>query len=319
MNQQSFVEKNKMAKFDNFVSLDLGQLDADESRFDKRAPAPRINKFSVPVDEERVIRILRSPSDPTFYSVRAQHWNLPGEGRSKRPYSCSKKHTGEPCYFCEKVNDLYNSGSPEDLVIAKGAKASVTVVMNVLDVKNPTKEDGTPNVMLWTPSWRTFQEIRNYFRDPEYGDLTHPVKGRNFRVARVSQANTTWSTYQVRVSARESELEVPEALDHLYDLEETLPVKLYSYGDQRLIWEDPNYDPRSDMGLPASAASVAPKIEAPTPVEEEFEAPKATEEVFEAASSEDDEWDDVVSDDDSSEKQSDMQAKLAALKKAAKK
>jgi hypothetical protein len=128
------------------------------------------------------------------------------------------------------------------------------------------------------------------------------------------------------VGAKPTELETPEALDHLYDLDNTFPVKLYSYDEQKMIW-DGTWDPRSGRAaLPKSAAGMAPKLEQAKKdeKEEEFSAPKAEDpapendlDEFEAAT-DDDDWGDLASSDDS-EKQQDMKKKLAALKKAAKK
>ena len=314
-----------MSDFNDFVSLDLGKMNDDESRYDKRAAGKRINRLRVSVDEPRVIRILRGPSDPSFYSVRAQHWNIPvGHDGPNRPYSCAKKHVNEPCYFCEAVNGLYNSGDPTDKVYGSKTKVSVNVIMNVLDVNSPVNDDGTPKVLLWQPSWRLFQDVRAYFRDPDYGDLTHPVTGRNFKVTCNMDASNQWKRFDIKVGARETELETPEALDHLYPLEETLPIKIYSYEEQRMIW-DGTWDPRGDNALPASASSVAPKLDAPSEeasAEEEFEVSKTPSDVVgEAGSAHDDDdgWDDLASDDSASEKQMDMMKKLEALKKAAKK
>jgi hypothetical protein len=206
-------------------------------------------------------------------------------------------------------------------------KASVSVISNVIDVKDPLNDDGTPKVLIWQYSWKLFQEIRSYFRDADYGDLTHPLNGRNFKISASvvsSQGQRQWTRYDLQVGAKPTELETPEALDHLYDLDSTFPVKIYSYEEQKMIW-DGTWDPRSGRtALPASAASTAPKLESKN-TEEEFAdtpspkaAPKEDDlDEFEAAS-EDDDWGDLTTSGDS-EKQNAMQQKLAALKKAAKK
>tara|TARA_Y100001973_G_C5126244_1_gene295330 strand:- start:235 stop:849 length:615 start_codon:yes stop_codon:yes gene_type:complete len=203
-------------------------------------------------------------------------------------------------------------------------KASVSVISNVIDVKDPYNEDGTPKVLIWQYSWKLFQEIRAYFRDADYGDLTHPGTGRNFKISASvvsSQGQRQWTRYDLQVGAKPTELEVPEALDHLYDLDNTFPVKLYPYEQQKMIF-DGTWDPRQGpAALPASAASSAPKLESKEEEEEFSPPPKAkaapAEDEFEA-SEEDDDWGDLTASDDS-EKQQDMKKKLAALKKAAKK
>lgn len=311
-----------MGKFDNFVSLDLGKMVSDENRFGR---GKRIQRLKVQVGQPRVIRILRGATDSSFYRVRSQHWGIPVGHGNTPPLSCARKHgDNAPCYFCEQVNEYYNSGDPRQNELARRMKASVSVISNVIDVKDPYNEDGTPKVLIWQYSWKLFQEIRAYFRDADYGDLTHPGTGRNFKISASvvsSQGQRQWTRYDLQVGAKPTELEVPEALDHLYDLDNTFPVKLYPYEQQKMIF-DGTWDPRQGpAALPASAASSAPKLESKEEEEEFSPPPKAkaapAEDEFEA-SEEDDDWGDLTASDDS-EKQQDMKKKLAALKKAAKK
>ena len=305
-----------MGNFDNFVSLDLGKLAEDDSRFGR---GKRVNRLKVQVGQPRVIRILRGPTDSTFYRVRSQHWGIPVGHGNTPPLACSRKHADEPCYFCEMVNEYFNSGDPRQADLGRKMKIAVSVLLNVIDVKDPYNEDGTPKVLLWNPSWKLFQEVRAYFRDPDYGDLTHPVSGRNFKISSSkvsSQGGRDWTRYELQVGAKPTELEAPEALDHLYDLDSTFPVKLYSYEQQTMIF-DGTWDPRtSSAALPASAASSAPKLTStvPSTSDDEFETSSTNaDDEFETA--DDDEWDDVL--DDDSGKQVAMKKKLAELKEAA--
>jgi len=326
-----------MGKYDNFVSIDHGKMAEDDSRFSKRA-SKRFERLKIQVGTPRVIRFLRAPTDPSFYRIRSQHWGIPiGHGNTP-PLLCAKKHGTESdrCYFCEAVNDLFNSGDPNDRVLGNKTKANVSVISNVIDVKDPVNPDGTPKVLIWQYSWKVFQEIRAYFRDPDYGDLTHPETGRNFRVTASlvsSQGDRKWTRYDLQVGANPSELEVPEALEHLYDLDTSFPVKLYSYEEQKMIW-DGTWDPRSNAPLPAPSATALeetrekPKakakglVEAPTKSvpekEDKFEELTPAEDEFESASSKEDDWDDILDEVDD-EKQQAIRAKLDALKKAAKK
>ena len=318
-----------MGKFDNFVSLDIGKMSADDNHFGARG-AKRPDRLKVAPGETKVIRLLRAPDDSLFYRVRSQHWNIPvGHGKSGPPYACAAKHgtgSGSRCYFCEQVNDYYNSGDPRLKELASKSKQSISVVSNVLDVKNPYKADGSPNVMVWSYSWKMFQKVRAYFRDADYGDLTHPVTGRNFKLSAstaTGNGGNSWIHHDLQIGANATELEVPEALDCLYDLDTCYPVKLYTYDEQKMIW-DGTWDPRS--GAPALESKSPPKksLQAPKeePVAEEFEAEEEeeapTEEAFEAAADSDDDWDDVLDDVDD-DKQQAIRAKLDALKKAAKK
>jgi len=182
-------------------------------------------------------------------------------------------------------------------------------------------------VLIWQFSWKLFQEVRSYFRDPDYGDLTHPETGRNFKITASvvsSQGARQWTRYDLQIGAKPTGLDDPAALDHLYDLDTTFPVKVYTYDEQKMIF-DGTWDPRSgSKSLPSSAASIAPKLDSPNPSPvakatetddaDEFETASDDADEFETAS-DDDEWGDVLADD--SEKKNDMKKKLDALKAAA--
>jgi len=339
-----------MGKYDNFVKIDHGKMNDDDSRFAKRG-GKRFERLKIQVGSPRVIRFLRAPTDPSFYRIRSQHWGIPVGHGNTPPLLCARKHDsdGERCYFCEAVNDLFNNGDPNDRVLANRTKANVSVISNVIDVKDPVNADGTPKVLIWQYSWKVFQEIRAYFRDSDYGDLTHPETGRNFRVTASvvsSQGDRKWTRYDLQVGAQPTELEVPEALDHLYDIDASFPVKLYSYAEQKMIW-DGTWDPRSGtspalpgpvatgshkpekvefktaLSVPEMTKSQADafrkKIENPKPnMADWVEKAAASEDEFESAASKDDDWEDILDDVDD-DKQKAIRAKLDALKKAAKK
>jgi len=320
-----------MSKFDNFVSLDLDKMAEDDNRFGR---GKRIQRLKVQVGQPRVFRILRGPTESSFYRIRGQHWGIPvGHGNNNPPLACAKKHgEGLPCYFCEQVNEYFNSGDPRQAELARRMKTSVSVISNVIDVKDPLNEDGTPKVLIWQYSWKLFQEVRSYFRDADYGDLTHPESGRNFKInaSLVSSAGDKgWTRYDLQIGAKPTELEVPEALSHLYDLDNTFPVKLYTYEEQQLIW-DGSWDPRNSrpsLPLPVAPATAHLETKEEPPDDDDFvdssvtatavpKYAKSDDDEFETQ--EKDEWDDILSDDSDSDKQIEMKKKLDALKNAAK-
>ena len=326
-----------MGKYDDFISLDLGEMTSDERQFGKRK---RIDRLKIPVGESKVIRFLRGPRDPKFYIVRKQHWGIPIGMSKTPPLPCNYSHFEESCYFCQVVNDYYNAGDPRKQDLARRMKASASVMSNVIDVDDPHNEDGSPKVQIYQYSWRLFSDIRSYFQNPEYGDLTHPMTGRNFKISAnvvSSSSEHSWTRYEVQVGASPKELIVPEALDNLYDLDAEFPVKHWSCDQQEQIF-DGVLDPRtgspqiaiggsssdtkriegavskstSDDVSEFGAATPEAEFEASTP-EAEFESstPEVEPEVVE------DEWSEVLSD-DSSEGQEDVLKKLEELKKIAK-
>lgn len=297
-----------MANYDDFVSLDMDGMNKDGYKFGK---ARTINRLRIIPGQPRVVRILRAPTDSKYYRIRRQHWNIPiGMGKTP-PLACSKSHIDEPCYFCMMVNDYYNSGDPRKQELARKMRASTSVMSNVIDLKDPVGEDGNPKIQVWQYSWKVHQHIIGYFNNPEYGDLTHPKTGRNFKVtANVvsAQGNRTWTQYDLQVGANQSELEVAGALDHLYDLDDTFPLKFYNFDEQKGIF-DGTFDPRTGTRkeLPSSEepkqieSNSVPQIDTPAKVE--------------VKSSTDDEWEDVMSGSTTETSDSDDGGKSDIMKK----
>ena len=115
-----------MSNYGNFVSLDLDAMANDESRFGRKK---RIERLKVLPGKSHVIRILRASTESSFYRIRAQHWGFPVGHGDRTPLSCARKHQDEPCYFCEVVNEYYNSEDPRQKELARDLKANVILIM----------------------------------------------------------------------------------------------------------------------------------------------------------------------------------------------
>jgi hypothetical protein len=312
-----------MGKYDDFISLDLGEMTSDERQFGKRK---RIDRLKIPAGEAKVIRFLRGPRDPKFYIVRKQHWGIPIGMGNTPPLPCNYSHFEEPCYFCQVVNDYYNAGDPRKQDLARRMKASASVMSNVIDVDDAHNEDGTPKVQIYQYSWRLFSDIRSYFQNPEYGDLTHPMTGRNFKISASVTSNTgdrAWTRYDVQVGASAKELVVPEALDHLYDLDVEFPAKHWSFEEQEQIFEGV-LDPRTgapQVSIGGGNTTGTKRIEGAVEEDESASDFEETDEFGtspspEVESKDDAEWGEVLSE-DSDGGQEDVLKKLDDLKKIA--
>ena len=312
---------------DEFVKLDLDGMFDDERRFGRKKKAERIK---IAPGTSKVLRILRGKTDTKFYTVRKQHWGIPA-GNEGPPLSCANAHGDVDCYFCELVSEYYNSGDPRKKAQASRMRASASVMSNVIEVRDPVNDDGTPKVQLWQYTWAVFQDLMRYFKDSDYGDVTNPLTGRNFKVSaeKVSEGSNSFIKYKVTPGANPSELEHMDALDHLLNLEEIYAPRLFTYADQKLI-ADGEFDPRQGK-LPA-APPTAELPEASIKEENEFfpeeepspkkkKAPKkVAEEVFEEPTNEadwEDEFEDEASTEDSEDdpKRDDVKKKLEELKK----
>lgn len=325
-----------MAKY---VSVDLDEITKVQDKFGKRV---RIPKIRLGPDEEKLLRIIKAPTDTRFFQVRVNHWGIPiGQGKTP-PQACHYKHFDEPCYFCEVVNEYYNSGDPRKADLARRMKASISYTSNVIDLNDPTNEDGTPKVQMWTYSESVFKEICYYVKNKEdWGDIFHPKKGRDIRLQSETVGTTGGNTYtKHKIKVRGSESAVPDmsVYDYLIDLETEMPVKRYTYDQQKGIFDGTlDFRTGEPKGLPGNSFGI-PKLVAETPspvVEESADDDDGFEDSFSSApvveeskpvaaeapvvEEEDDDWDSVLSDDDADdedEKVADIKAKLkAALNK----
>ena len=259
-----------------YVTTSTDELLEDEKQFGKGKRTPRIK---IEPGTKRNLRLLKAPTATKFYIVRKQHWNVPYGMGKVPPQTCSWAHAQESCYHCSQTNEYYNSGDPRFVGIARKIKASTNYMSNVLDLDDPTNEDGTPKVQVWQYSQTVFRDLKGYFQDPEYGDLAHPLSGRDLRVSAEitgEQGGNTWTKYSVRVRGKETLLEHLDALDSLYDLDEEYPLKVYPYSVQEGIFNG-TLDPRS--GKPRQAMSSGPAGAGSLPAgddDEEFESAKET-------------------------------------------
>tara|TARA_Y100000310_G_scaffold343782_1_gene452996 strand:- start:1730 stop:2746 length:1017 start_codon:yes stop_codon:yes gene_type:complete len=238
-----------------YVTTSTDDLIEDEKRFGKGKRIPRIK---VEAGTTRNLRLLKEPTASKFYVARKQHWKIPYGMGKVPPQTCSWAHENESCYHCGQVNEYFNAGDPRLKNIAHEIKASANYMSNVLDLDDATNEDGSPKVQIWAYSQTVFRELKGYFQDPEYGDLAHPLEGRDLKVSAEitgEQGGNTWTKYSVRVRGKVTPLEHLDALDVLYDLNEEYPLKIYPYHIQEGIFNGTR-DPRS--GKPKQALSAGP-------------------------------------------------------------
>ena len=219
-----------------------------------------IDRIKIKVDEERMLRIVKSPSASTWFIVRKQHWGIPPTAAKPIPYICAKGHRHEPCFFCAQVNEFYNSGDPRLATQAARMKANSTVICNVIDVQDPVAEDGSPKVQVWHLTWNLFTTLKEYFTDPDYGDIVHPYEGRDIKVTckQVSSSgDKKWRKYipKVRLKATELVVDYEAVVEKLHDLEELYPIKVYTWAEQQQIFNG-ELDPKVDS-LPSGTARKA--------------------------------------------------------------
>ena len=314
-----------------YVSVDLDDISKVQDKFGKRT---RIPKIKVNPGEEKLLRIVKAPSDRRFFIVRVSHWNIPvGVGKTP-PQACSYKHFGKNCYFCEVVNDYFNSGDPRKAELARNMKPAISYTSNVVDINDPTNDDGTPKVQLWSYSESVFKELMYYVKNKEeYGDIFHPETGRDIRLQSEVVGSNTESTYtkhKIKIRGKVSPVFDMAVFDHLHDLEKERPLREFSYEQQIGIF-DGSLDYRNgeakallgnEFGIPklmetksSDDKSFAETVEAEAEAEVDDGFEEAAPVVKEESPKEEaDEWETALSDesDDDDEKVADIKKKLKA-------
>jgi len=333
----------------DYVSVDLDEIAKVQEKFGRRVRIPTIR---INPGEEKLLRILKAPTDRRFFIVRVHHWNIPiGVGKTP-PQACAYKHFGRNCYFCEVVNEYYNSGDPRKAELARNMKATISYTSNVIDLGDLTTDEGTPKIQLWTYSESVFKELCFYVKNKEeYGDIFHPTEGRDIRLQSEvvgSAGGTSYTKHKIKVRGNASAVPSEDVFEYLYDLEKERSLREFSYEQQMGIF-DKTLDFRSGevKSLPGNEFGI-PKLVAGAPKKGEFESHEvdseeekdefvgpsdevtdeaaveeveeeaAVEEVEEEAAveevSDEDEWESALSDEDDSadEKVADIRAKLKA-------
>jgi hypothetical protein len=107
--------------------------------------------------------------------------------------------SGETCPVCELVKSLFESGTKSDLKLAKAMKPKARFWMNILDVGD---KGSSPQV--FGAGIQIFKEVLSFFTDPDYGDLTDLVEGRDITLTRSGSGIET--EYSVRPRPKPSKI-----------------------------------------------------------------------------------------------------------------
>ena len=102
-----------------------------------------------------------------------------GVGPLKRGLVCGDYRI-TPCYPCEYMTQLRQSGSLRDWQLAQRLRPVVRIFMNVLDLQR--LDDGVKGLGI---SQALLDEIRMRLWDVTLSDLTHPALGRTIRIRKV--------------------------------------------------------------------------------------------------------------------------------------
>lgn len=143
-------------------------------------------KFLQIPDGETFIRILPwMNEDQQFYAETSLHRIPNGDGDQTRNYHCPRV-LGDPCPICEVYFGLWKTGKKEDEALARLIKPRPRYYLNVLD-------RATETVKILSVGSILFQKITSTILDPDYGDITDPKNGHDFKIVKYQEGG--WPKY----------------------------------------------------------------------------------------------------------------------------
>lgn len=160
--------------------MDINALRAMVQRMNpERKENPHAGIYFKPTEDPTVLRILPNPNSEDnnpFFEVY-WHYDIGGE----RSIACPKHLDGSPCPVCDLADDFRSrSGKGKDdpnFKIFLDLQARPRVYAPV--VVRGNEDDG---VKLWGFPGSIFQYLVEKAADPDWGDFTHPVNGRDITV-----------------------------------------------------------------------------------------------------------------------------------------
>lgn len=188
------------------------------------------------------------------YSEGYIHFGLGDDGKTSmvcRKTNDSKAH----CPVCEYISQLQMSKDKNDKKLAEAIKARKRVYLNVID----RDSDSDTDELKVLPVGLTIQKaIVAILCDPDYGDITDPVEGRDVTIKRTGQGlNTEYSVLPKPNASPASTTLTPEQieeqmadLDAFWSIPSVEDMEKVIYGEDG---DDDDYEPRNRSGAAKTA------------------------------------------------------------------
>lgn len=168
------------------------------------------------------IRILPWKSeDKQFYAETKIH-RIPMENGQVKNVHCRKVHN-EKCPLCDLYYSLWKTGKKEDEALARQIKPRSRYYMNVMDRE-------TADVKILSIGEILFKKIVAAMIDPDFGDITDPDKGHDFKI--VKQMEGQWPRYdqsqpRPKSSPLGTKAEIAKVMDTLHDIHALVKTEEY--------------------------------------------------------------------------------------------
>jgi len=198
------------------------------------------DEYWVPDFGENLIRVLPPVDGKLFYKKVGVHFKLVGSGMEY----CPRVTEGLSCPVCEVVDQLRKMKTPVATQLVNRLAVVERFLMNII----PLKEGEDKSIRQYLAPKTVRLALLKTVLDPDYGDITDLVKGRNVVIEKV-QGSGGFVNYSVRVKPREvplrellgRELKVEE----IPDLNEFVSKRLRGYDELKNIL----YGGDEDLGV----------------------------------------------------------------------
>lgn len=173
-------------------------------------------------DGDNLVRFL-SDEDGNFYHETGYHYIK--QGKDKVAVICNRLNSGDECYLCDVVSELYKSKDKNDKELAKEIGAKPRIFFNILDREddNKVKILGAGNMI--------FKDLLKYFADEDWGDLTDPKTGHDVVINKTGEKMDT--VYTVMPKPKPTKMGVDDV--ELHDLAEIAEGSVFTNDEQERI------------------------------------------------------------------------------------
>ena len=155
--------------------------------------------FRPPRGQEVQLRIVPYKHGPDPFNELYFHYDV---GPVKSIICPRSVNPSDKCAICEYGSYLVQEKNDKNFALWKRLKSRLRVYIPVL-----VRGQETEGVKFWGIGKNTYTSIAQLFIDPEYGDLSDPIKGRDIKVmATAPTPQFIYGQVQVRPSANPSAL-----------------------------------------------------------------------------------------------------------------
>ncbi|MCI4409743.1 MAG: hypothetical protein JHC26_11680, partial [Thermofilum sp.] len=152
------------------------------------------DEYWVPEFGENLIRVLPPRDGKLFYKKVGVHFKLVGSGME----FCPRITEGLPCPVCEVVDQLRKMKTPVATQLVNRLAVVERFLMNII----PLKDGEEKSIRQYLAPKTVRVALLKTVLDPDYGDITDLVSGRNVVIEKV-QGSGGFVNYSVRVKPRE--------------------------------------------------------------------------------------------------------------------